>query len=140
MGASNCCGIALVSDTTLHHEVNLSRQHVHELKTILEDAGDCVIVAPGIPLCTSSHGKNNRWPIKTRIVPVPVLRKSRGVHCGRGRRFQPTGGFGHNLFIIAGLKSPLGGEKEATGDLVPSRPPVHLELHPAPEVLLMDLA
>jgi hypothetical protein len=39
-----CCGVAWPSDTTLRHEVNVSRQRIHELKNQLEDAGELVIV------------------------------------------------------------------------------------------------
>ena len=46
----------------------------------------------------------------------------------------------HDLFVIAGLKRPLIGEKETTGDLVPSLAPVELQLHPRPEALLLDVA
>jgi hypothetical protein len=42
--ANDCCGVAWASDTTLYHEVNVSRQRVHELKNALEDAGELVIV------------------------------------------------------------------------------------------------
>jgi hypothetical protein len=42
--ANDCCGVAWVSDTTLRHEVNVSRQRIHELKNLLEDAGELVIV------------------------------------------------------------------------------------------------
>jgi hypothetical protein len=45
----------------------------------------------------------------------------------------------HDLFIIAGLKRPLIGEKEAAGELVSSFPPVHLELHSAAERLVVDI-
>src|SRR5262245_13672552 len=45
----------------------------------------------------------------------------------------------HDLFVITGLKRPLIGEKEMTGDLVPSLAPVELQLHPRPEVLLLDV-
>jgi hypothetical protein len=42
--ANDCCGVAWASDTTLHHEVNVSRQRIHELKNALEDAGELVTV------------------------------------------------------------------------------------------------
>jgi hypothetical protein len=41
--ANDCCGVAWVSDTTLRHEVNISRQRIHELKNQLEDMGELVI-------------------------------------------------------------------------------------------------
>ena len=93
MRASNCCGIAWVSDTTLHHEVNLSRQHVHELKTILEDAGDCVIVArsgytslyfvpwQGLPV---AHQDTNRAGPGSTHEPGCSLRKGEAVPADRG--------------------------------------------------------
>jgi hypothetical protein len=42
--ANDCCGVAWVSDTTLRHEVNVSRQRIHELKNLLEDTGELVII------------------------------------------------------------------------------------------------
>ena len=42
--ANDCCGVAWPSDATLHHDVNVSRQRIHELKNMLEAAGELVIV------------------------------------------------------------------------------------------------
>ena len=42
--ANDCCGVAWPSDATLHHDVNVSRQRIHELKNRLEDQGELVIV------------------------------------------------------------------------------------------------
>ena len=42
--ANDCCGVAWVSDTTLRHEVNVSRQRIHELKNIVEATGELIIV------------------------------------------------------------------------------------------------
>jgi hypothetical protein len=42
--ANDCCGVAWVSDTTLRHEVNVSRQRIHELKNAVEATGELTIV------------------------------------------------------------------------------------------------
>jgi hypothetical protein len=42
--ANDCCGVAWPSDATLHHDVNVSRQRIHELKNRLEDQGELLIV------------------------------------------------------------------------------------------------
>jgi hypothetical protein len=42
--ANDCCGVAWVSDTTLRHEVNVSRQRIHELKNEVEATGELTIV------------------------------------------------------------------------------------------------
>jgi hypothetical protein len=42
--ANDCCGVAWPSDTTLFHDVNVSRQRIHELKNALERTGELVIV------------------------------------------------------------------------------------------------
>jgi hypothetical protein len=42
--ANDCCGVAWVSDTTLRHEVNVSRQRIHELKNALKATGELIIV------------------------------------------------------------------------------------------------
>jgi hypothetical protein len=42
--ANDCCGVAWPSDTTLFHDVNVSRQRIHELKNTLEAMGELVIV------------------------------------------------------------------------------------------------
>jgi hypothetical protein len=42
--ANDCCGVAWVSDTTLRHEVNVSRQRIHELKNILKASGELTII------------------------------------------------------------------------------------------------
>ena len=42
--ANDCCGVAWVSDTTLRHEVNVSRQRIHELKNAVEATGELIIV------------------------------------------------------------------------------------------------
>jgi hypothetical protein len=42
--ANDCCGIAWPSDAALYHDVNVSRQRIHELKNRLEDQAELVIV------------------------------------------------------------------------------------------------
>jgi hypothetical protein len=42
--ANDCCGVAWPSDATLYHDVNVSRQRIHELKNRLEEQGELVIV------------------------------------------------------------------------------------------------
>ena len=42
--ANDCCGVAWASDATLYHDVNVSRQRIHELKNVLEATGELVIV------------------------------------------------------------------------------------------------
>jgi hypothetical protein len=42
--ANDCCGVAWPSDATLYHDVNVSRQRIHELKNVLEAMGELVIV------------------------------------------------------------------------------------------------
>jgi hypothetical protein len=42
--ANDCCGVAWPADATLYHDVNVSRQRIHELKNILESRGELVIV------------------------------------------------------------------------------------------------
>jgi hypothetical protein len=42
--ANDCCGVAWPSDATLYHDVNVSRQRIHELKNRLEEQGELLIV------------------------------------------------------------------------------------------------
>jgi hypothetical protein len=42
--ANDCCGVAWVSDTTLRHAVNVSRQRIHELKNAVKATGELIIV------------------------------------------------------------------------------------------------
>jgi len=42
--ANDCCGVAWPADATLYHDVNVSRQRIHELKNTLERTGELVIV------------------------------------------------------------------------------------------------
>jgi hypothetical protein len=42
--ANDCCGVAWPSDATLYHDVNVSRQRIHELKNALETMGELVIL------------------------------------------------------------------------------------------------
>jgi hypothetical protein len=42
--ANDCCGVAWVSDTTLRHEVNVSRQRIHELKNAVKGSGELTII------------------------------------------------------------------------------------------------
>jgi hypothetical protein len=42
--ANDCCGVAWPADATLRHETNVSHQRIHELKHLLKDAGELVIV------------------------------------------------------------------------------------------------
>jgi hypothetical protein len=42
--ANDCCGVAWPADATLHHDVNVSRQRIHELKNTVEATGELVIV------------------------------------------------------------------------------------------------
>lgn len=47
--ANDCCGVAWPADETLYHDVNVSRQRIHELKNTLENTGELVIVErPGL--------------------------------------------------------------------------------------------
>jgi hypothetical protein len=58
--ANDCCGVAWPSDTTLRHEVNVSRQRIHELKNMVEDAGELLIIErPGTTnlYFVAVHGK-----------------------------------------------------------------------------------
>jgi hypothetical protein len=58
--ANDCCGVAWPSDATLHHDVNVSRQRIHELKNMLEATGELVIVErPGSTnlYCVAWQGK-----------------------------------------------------------------------------------
>jgi hypothetical protein len=41
---NDCCGVAWPSDTTLRHEVNVSRQRIHELKNAGEETGELLII------------------------------------------------------------------------------------------------
>jgi hypothetical protein len=42
--ANDCCGVAWPANATLYHDVNVSRQRIHELKNVLERTGELVIV------------------------------------------------------------------------------------------------
>jgi hypothetical protein len=42
--ANDCCGVAWPSDATLYHEINVSRQRIHELKNALEAKGELAIL------------------------------------------------------------------------------------------------
>jgi hypothetical protein len=58
--ANDCCGVAWPSDATLYHDVNVSRQRIHELKNALEAMGELVIVErPGTTnlYCVAWQGK-----------------------------------------------------------------------------------
>jgi hypothetical protein len=58
--ANDCCGVAWPSDATLYHDVNVSRQRIHELKNALEATGELVIVErPGTTnlYCVAWQGK-----------------------------------------------------------------------------------
>jgi hypothetical protein len=58
--ANDCCGVAWPSDATLYHDVNVSRQRIHELKNALEATGELVIAErPGTTnlYCVAWQGK-----------------------------------------------------------------------------------
>jgi hypothetical protein len=58
--ANDCCGVAWPADATLHHDVHVSRQRIHELKNRLEATGELVIVErPGTTnlYCVAWQGK-----------------------------------------------------------------------------------
>jgi hypothetical protein len=42
--ANDCCGVAWPADATLYHDVNVSRQRIHEVKNALERIGELVIL------------------------------------------------------------------------------------------------
>jgi hypothetical protein len=42
--ANDCCGVAWPADATLYHDVNVSRQRIHEVKNALERTGELVII------------------------------------------------------------------------------------------------
>jgi hypothetical protein len=81
--ANDCCGVAWPADATLYHDVNVSRQRIHELKNLLEDSGELVIVErpgftnlyfvawQGTPLGGTSQGDGRhdpRCPLRHPIV------------------------------------------------------------------------
>jgi hypothetical protein len=82
--ANDCCGVAWVSDRTLRQEVNVSRQRCHELKNVLEDSGELVIVErpgstnlyfvawQGQPV--GSHGSYRAAPGSTHEPGCPLRR------------------------------------------------------------------
>ena len=42
--ANDCCGVAWPADATLFHDINVSRQRIHEVKNALERTGELVII------------------------------------------------------------------------------------------------
>jgi hypothetical protein len=87
--ANDCCGVAWPSDQTLHLEVNVSRQRVHELKNAIEEDGELVIVerpgttnlyfiaAHGVPLGPQGEYQTTKRGQHTLGCPLhhPVLRQ-----------------------------------------------------------------
>jgi hypothetical protein len=86
--ANDCCGVAWPGDATLYHDVNVSRQRIHELKNALEKAGELVIVErpgttnlyliawQGKPLGGTSHDTGHHDPCcPLRHAPAPKERE-----------------------------------------------------------------
>ena len=61
-------------------------------------------------------------------------------HHHRIRQQTETRRLVHDLFVIARLKRPLIGKKEAPGQLVAPLAPIELELHPARSGFILDIA
>jgi hypothetical protein len=84
--ANDCCGVAWPADATLHHDVNVSRQRIHELKNALEAMGELVIVErPGTtnlyfvawhgkPLGGTSQDDDPRCPLRNSRLAAACAR------------------------------------------------------------------
>jgi hypothetical protein len=70
--ANDCCGVAWPSDTTLFHDVNVSRQRIHELKNALEAMGALVIV--------ERPGSTNLYLVAWQGQPLGGTSRDAGQH------------------------------------------------------------
>ena len=70
--SNDCCGVAWPADATLHHDVNVSRQRIHELKNALEKAGELVIV--------ERPGETNLYLVAWQGKPLGGTSRDTGHH------------------------------------------------------------
>jgi hypothetical protein len=70
--ANDCCGVAWPADATLYHDVNVSRQRIHELKNALERTGELVIV--------ERPGSTNLYLVAWQGQPLGGTSRDTGQH------------------------------------------------------------
>ena len=70
--ANDCCGVAWPADATLCHDVNVSRQRIHEVKNALERTGELVIV--------ERPGSTNLYLVAWQGTPLGGTSRDTGQH------------------------------------------------------------
>jgi hypothetical protein len=70
--ANDCCGVAWPADATLYHDVNVSRQRIHELKHAVARTGELVLVA--------RSGFTNLHFVAWQGIPLGGTSKADGQH------------------------------------------------------------
>ena len=133
--ANDCCGVAWVSDATLRHEVNVSRQRIHELKNAVKATGELIIVGrPGYTnlyfvswqgQSVGSQGSYRAAPGSTHEPGCP-LRRGMPVTKGEGSgRSNTQGSGGSDTPCQAGLtqKTRDSDPENEAGSLSPGNGP-----------------
>jgi hypothetical protein len=70
--ANDCCGVAWPADATLYHDINVSRQRIHEVKNALERTGELVIV--------ERPGSTNLYLVAWQGQPLGGTSRDTGQH------------------------------------------------------------
>jgi hypothetical protein len=70
--ANDCCGVAWPADATLYHDINVSRQRIHELKNALKRTGELVIV--------ERPGSTNLYLVAWQGQPLGGASRDTGQH------------------------------------------------------------
>jgi hypothetical protein len=97
--ANDCCGVAWPADATLYHDVNVSRQRIHELKNALERTGELVIV--------ERPGATNLYFVAWQGQPLGGSSRDTGQHDPRCPLRHPS---------LAASGAPLEGDSCPTHD------------------------
>jgi hypothetical protein len=115
--ANDCCGVAWPADATLYHDVNVSRQRIHELKNALETMGELVIL--------DRPGSTNLYCVAWQGQPLGGTSRDTGQHDPRCPLRHPR---------LAASGAPVGADHRPTldageGSEIPD-PPVDHALNP----------
>jgi hypothetical protein len=97
--ANDCCGVAWPSDMTLFHDVNVSRQRIHEVKNALERTGELVIV--------ERPGSTNLYFVAWQGQPLGGTSQDTGQHDPRCPLRHPR---------LAASGAPVGADHRPTHD------------------------
>jgi hypothetical protein len=106
--ANDCCGMAWPADATLYHDINVSRQRIHEVKNALERTGELVIL--------ERPGATNLYCVAWQGQPLGGTSRDTGQHDPRCPLRYPHRAASDAQLWADGLPAPDEGEGSEISD------------------------